>query len=194
MTNTELEIFEQNKKLVYYTYNKYFKGNFNITEDLLQEGFIALINSIKHYNDKLNIKFNTYAIKAIKNKMLNYLENESKYQIHNCELMDTELNIDSSELTSTKYTQHKNILDKITVTDNYNLLYFDILKCLDQYYKDNQTEIILNLVNKLKIIIKLITEGYSQIEIAKKFNVSRQRMQQYYIKIKKICDKYNLVL
>ena len=68
------DLFDSNKKLVYYVYNKYFdevQSNKLIKEDLIQEGFLALWRACSTYAEGRSA-FCTYATRAIYNSMLVY--------------------------------------------------------------------------------------------------------------------------
>ena len=71
----------EDEKLVYYIYNRLEKNNFIISnkEDLIQEGFIGLINAKKTYDTTKNVPFHNYAVVCIKNAMSNYIRQFKKH-------------------------------------------------------------------------------------------------------------------
>ena len=92
------ELIKENEGLVYYTMNKFFFQtiqDYNIKEDLAQVGYMALYKAIQTY-EVGKTEFSTYAVKVIKSKMINFLQNDLyKYvskgglkSIHNNEGLD----------------------------------------------------------------------------------------------------------
>ena len=72
------ELIKENEGLVYYTMNKYFyttTSEYDIKEDLAQVGYMALYKAIQTY-DEGRTEFSTYAVKVIKSKMINFLQND----------------------------------------------------------------------------------------------------------------------
>ena len=73
------KLFFDNLNLVYHILQK-LDYNRNDREDLLHEGAIGLLKSIKNFDDKKGIRFSTYAFCCIKNEMLYYLrKNQYNY-------------------------------------------------------------------------------------------------------------------
>ena len=72
--NINVNEFNKYEKLVYKVFNNTFKGYVVHKEDLIQVGFIALLEVLEKgdYN-------NTYLYIRIKGAMLNYLKKEKKY-------------------------------------------------------------------------------------------------------------------
>ena len=67
--------------LVDKVYNKNFRNSYFYIDkdDLIQEGYIGLINGIDTYNDKKG-KLNSYLYICIKNRMINYCNKVFKYK------------------------------------------------------------------------------------------------------------------
>ncbi len=73
------ELFFDNFNLVYHILQK-LDYNKNDREDLIHEGAIGLLKSIKSFDDKKDIRISTYAFSCIKNEMLYYLrKNQYNY-------------------------------------------------------------------------------------------------------------------
>lgn len=64
--------FMENYSLVGYVVNTFFPKNL-YKDDLKQEGYIGLLKAIDTYDESKNIKFSTYAVKCIKNKIIDFL-------------------------------------------------------------------------------------------------------------------------
>lgn len=73
------QLFDDNVKLVYYIVSrKYSTYNFDIREDLVQEGLLALYKASQHFDDSRNTKFVTLAYKYIHTACRNYLTKNRK--------------------------------------------------------------------------------------------------------------------
>ena len=70
------ELFEQYKNLVYYTYKRLGKTKFieDNREDIIQEGFLALIRAIESYKEYRGVGLTTYICHWIKYKMFRYIK------------------------------------------------------------------------------------------------------------------------
>ena len=79
--NMEMDInqlIQENEGLVYYTINRFFLQTvqeYNIKEDLAQVGMMALYKAIQTY-EVGRTEFSTYAVRVIKSKMINFLQND----------------------------------------------------------------------------------------------------------------------
>lgn len=92
-----LKLLEQYKPFIFKTAKEFKIRNYDLY-DLLQIGYIALINSVTKYKTGSNT-FSTYAYTAIKNAFRYTARQNSKFDDHfslNCR-------VDSSESTSTEY-------------------------------------------------------------------------------------------
>lgn len=74
LTEIQQNMVTDNINLVYFVVRKYW-GNFSshMQEDLIQEGYIGLINAVLTYNEDI-AKFSTYAVKCIKYHLFKYCE------------------------------------------------------------------------------------------------------------------------
>ena len=79
--NNNTDLITNNLKLIHYVISKINYKNNNEYEDLFQSGCIGLINASNTYNNKLNIKFSTYAYTCIKNEILKYIKKLPKYNL-----------------------------------------------------------------------------------------------------------------
>ncbi len=172
--NMEMDInklIKENEGLVYYTMNKYFyttTSEFDIKEDMIQVGRIALYKAIQTY-DEDRTEFSTYAVKVIKSKMINFLQNDLyKYvskgglkSIHNNEGLDE----DSEKMRD----RNMGRMDDDTEVNANELL--DFIK----KYKDERAYKIVCLLN----------EGYTYDEIGKIIGLSKQRINQIIVKLRK---------
>lgn len=165
------ELIKENEGLVYYTMNKYFyttTSEYNIKEDLAQVGRIALYKAIQTY-DEGRTEFSTYAVKVIKSKMINFLQNDLyKYvskgglkSIHNNEGLDE----DSEKMRD----RNMGRMDDDTEVNANELL---------DYIKDFKDE-------RAYRIVCLLNEGYTYEEIGDIIGLSKQRINQIIVKLRK---------
>lgn len=68
------ELYRKNKKIIYKYCNK-FISNRIMLDDLMQEGYFALIIAVKAYNCKKEYNFITYFAKALKWHFIRYVSN-----------------------------------------------------------------------------------------------------------------------
>ena len=165
------ELIKENEGLVYYTMNKYFyttTSEYDIKEDLAQVGYMALYKAIQTY-DEGRTEFSTYAVKVIKSKMINFLQNDLyKYvskgglkSIHNNEGLDE----DSEKMRD----RNMGRMDDDTEVNANELL---------DYIKDYKDE-------RAYRIVCLLNEGYTYDEIGKIIGLSKQRINQIIVKLRK---------
>ena len=148
--------FNENMKLVNLTFRKHFLKFNYLKDDLFQEGFIALWNCCKFYNDNIKAKFETYASKSIYNSMLKTILKE-KTNNENCLILSELENFD--------------LPDNETFNDHLNLLF--IKQSIEIPDKRNS-----------KIIKSCIFNKSNQSKVAKYFKLSRQRVSQIVCKYK----------
>ena len=165
------EMIKDNEGLIYYTLQRYFyatTSEFDIKEDMIQVGRIALYKAIQTY-EVGKTEFSTYAVKVIKSKMINFLQNDLyKYvskgglkSIHNNEGLDE----DSEKMRD----RNMGRMDDDTEVNANELL--DFIK----KYKDERAYKIVCLLN----------EGYTYDEIGKIIGLSKQRINQIIVKLRK---------
>lgn len=71
----------------------------SFSEDLIQEGFIGLLNAVENYDEGKNVKFATYANVCIRNKMISAFEKHAGVvREENREASDEEIVHDPDEI------------------------------------------------------------------------------------------------
>ena len=172
--NMEMDInqlIKENEGLVYYTINRFFLQTvqeYNIKEDLAQVGMMALYKAIQTY-EVGRTEFSTYAVRVIKSKMINFLQNDLyKYiskggekAMHNNEGLDE----DSEKMRDRTVGRFD---DDTEVNANELLDYIKNFKD-ERAYK----------------IVCLLSEGYTYEEIGSILNLSKQRINQIITKLRK---------
>jgi len=77
MTMTRDELIESNMKLAGYVANKMIWTNIP-REDLVSIGYIGLVQAADAYDDTRGVKFSTFAVKVMQNKILHELRKENR--------------------------------------------------------------------------------------------------------------------
>jgi len=156
MDKNELEIFNKNEKLVPFTYNKYFTAHKNHKDDLLQEGFLSLINCIGKFNVDKG-QFSTYAIKVIKNSMVHWL---CKLSTKTARDVPIDLVLDQG-------------FNSLRVDDEYERIDFNItMQSSINLFNDKQKNIIKNWLNGTKhnqIALQYDCSSQYIVQVIKKF-------------------------
>lgn len=153
----------EDEKLVYYCYNRLDKNHFVTSnkDDLIQEGFIGLMNAKKTYDESKNIKFSTYAISCIKNSMSNYIRASKK---HNSNISLNETLSENFEIQDTlQIEEFTKIEDKLIINE---ILSKNFLK------------------KEEKEIITMFLQGYSKAVIKKKYGLKNIDIYKIFNKIK----------
>lgn len=71
--NLRNKIAENNKELVPFVVDKFYRKSKNIREELIQEGFMGLLESIPRFEPEKGFKFSTYSTYWIKQAISSYL-------------------------------------------------------------------------------------------------------------------------
>lgn len=163
------EMIKENEGLIHYTLKRYFyttTSEFDIYEDMVQVGRIALYKAIETY-DETRTEFSTYAVKVIKSKLINFVQNDlyknfSKGGLN--KVHDTE-GIDDDKVRERivgRFDDHSNV---------------ETNELLD-YIKDYKDE-------RAYKIVCLLSEGYTYEEIGNILDLSKQRINQIITKLRK---------
>lgn len=150
------KLFFDNLNLVYHILQK-LNYNKNDREDLIHEGAIGLLKSIKSFDDKKGIRFSTYAFCCIKNEMLYYLrKNQYNYIYLNDYIYD------DIELIETIKSYDIDILE--------NLIKNEMIESLKQYLNEK-----LNKVEQfiIKSLFGIDCDKKNQLEVSKLLNISQ---------------------
>ena len=151
--------FESNVGLVYKVYNEQFKDCYQIKDDLIQEGLMALQTACQKFDIERGVCFSTFAVKCIRNAMGMHIRKESRYQQHIACSLDEKLDDDIGLATK---------LD--TVADEVEEPAFST-ELLDKVIEIAQE-------TDCYEIIEMKIKGKSQKEIAKKLGISQSRVSE----------------
>ena len=158
------KLFEENMRLVPYVTTNVLKiplSEFDF-EEILQEGYIGLWKAVQTYLEDTS-KFSTYACYCIKNEIVNYLNKPRRVAYRGRFMSGVSLdNLIYDDDTKSYQTE-------ATEGQNDKELYIAIKDILNSLDKDD----IMTKVLMLKI------DGYTQLEICKKLNVSLPTIRKY---------------
>lgn len=158
------DLFKNNQKLVYYTLNKYYPRYVN-DDDVKQIAFIALWRASENYKDN-GTAFSTYAAKAIKQSVSQYLQKESK---------------------------NKHLHYESKNTDNDDLCFSSALAVCDKEletaeFKADYERFCTTLTQQQRLVVEFLLEGYFYVEIAKKLGIDHRLIGEI---VKSIGKKWN---
>jgi len=133
--------------LLYKNIYKYYEPNSFIIEDLVQEGYIVILKSLKSYNENLNVHFLGY----IKTKLFYFYKN---YYRNTKNQRDT---VGLNQSIGDKKNNHvSDPLEEILKNDEINELFSNINKLS---------------VKEQKLLYMFYMEGLSLIDISNKLNI-----------------------
>jgi RNA polymerase sporulation-specific sigma factor len=130
--------------LIFKNIYKYYSPSNPLTEDLLQEGYIIILQALKNYDMNKNVHFLQY----VKISLYYFYKNYFKQGINNRTLSLEQLNKIGKELKSDSMEQ----LSTIIIKEEKEALY----KCMDEL--SEKERIILNLFYCRKFSIKEISD------------------------------------
>ena len=161
MTKTEInQLIEDNTKLVWFVMNKYYRASVS-DEDLVQCGMLGLTRAANTW-DESKSEFSTYAVKCIRNEIC--IEFRRRYKHEGVISLDTStIRVNGDELP---------IMDCIVGEEDVD--YVDVDSLIKQ------------LNAKDAEILKLRLSGMKQIDIAKKYGVSREAIRLKLVRIRRV--------
>ena len=129
-------------------------------EDMVSMGTIGLIKAAITYDSSQNVTFSTYATRCISNEILMYFRNNKKHRNDVSIYTTIGYGDKDKELTllDTFVDPKSNFEEKIIQDEEYIKMIKIILNCLQ---------------GRQRIILLYQVAGFTQIEIAKKMNISR---------------------
>lgn len=167
------KIIEHNISLVLSRLNIYSKYYVQEPELIFEYGIIGLINAVDTYNLEKGIRFSTYAVQCIDNK----IKIGFKYMIGQYDKISIDTPIQGS--------------DDLTIYDNLSDESDDFEKILDHYIYEKALEIILSLTDDIEkniIIDRYGLLNHQQLSIEQlisKYKISKQGIYNIINRIKK---------
>lgn len=158
-------LFNKNRKLVCHILNKYYTSWPELKDDLIAVGMIALWKATERYDENREVKFSSFAGRAIRNEMSN--------EVHRI--------YGRNESLKREYTEKQESLDKALYIgkDNDECSYHEILPDTVDDYENFDTNADLKLAirylpksNRTALILYYFY-GWSQGQIAEHFSMSR---------------------
>lgn len=162
-------LIQENEKLVFYTLQKYFPMN-RFDDDYIQEGRIALWEALRDWTPDMSISFSTYAVVGITNRIHNYYRNHIRRDVEHLvrgravqDGEDDNTDVGLSEDECTDYTpEHMAVIR-------------DGLNRAEKAMTPHQRQ-----------IYHMMEMGYSQVEIARKFGVTKNAVGKNVGRIRKV--------
>lgn len=180
------EEYLQDKRLIYFTYNKFFSGSFFLQykEDMIQYAFYEMYR--KNIKGKYTSEKGTYAtfiIKHSKFHMMKFLKNQKILDKNNMPFLslDSPVYDDGEEQGSNLIEITADISSAQPNTSNFEYA------TLKEYIKKAiSMKKVLKCTNieRYNQIILLSINGNNETNIAKKFNISRQFVSQILIEFR----------
>lgn len=170
------QMINDNRKLVYFILHKQFPSLIG-DDDIEQYGLIGLWKACKNY-DSDKSKFATFATRCIRNEILMELRRRKTQQKTEAVSLDMPISVEGKEDAETSLMETLRDPD-----DKYAELEYD-LKFLEDIASGREIE-----------VLDMSMSGYSQIEIAEYFKVSRSYISRILDNVrKKIAKEYNLII
>lgn len=169
------QMVEDNMKLVYYIFNKLPKTPLreHHKEDLISEGMFGLYKGCKSFDGSKGFKIATYLSRCISNEMYTYIRKVKKNPT-DCINLDEQIGEDSDG----------NILTFADILESKDTVeYFDIDEYVSIYF--NHFRSTSNTKHIIPVILRMLSENATQIEMAKYLNISRNNVNRYIAKIRK---------
>ncbi len=158
-----------NMKLVYYAFEKLAKNDITkrYKEDLISEGMIGLVKVAKFFDKSKGFKFNTFAMRCIKNEMFMFLRKLNK---ESCEISlyaPIHKDKDNNEICLVDIIGEENANPEMEIDKKVFLEFMEKQSVID------------------KKIILAICKGYTQKEIAKVLQMKQPTISRRVLKLKK---------
>ena len=160
-----------NKKLVYFVINKQFSWLLG-DEDIEQYGLIGLWKACKMY-DSDKAKFSTFALTCIRNEILMELRRRKTAQRLEAVSLDMPVAVEGKEDGETS------LMDVIRDPDDHYVEIECDLAFLDDIASGRDIE-----------ILQMSMDGYSQVEIAERFKISRSYISRIINRTRKKIEDY----
>lgn len=171
MENVDVKkMMEENINLTYSTLNKYF-FQYRNDEDFQELALIGLWEACKTFDENKKNSFSTYAVKCIKNRILNEIKKDRELS-NNIEIVS----LDNPITADGKTTYKENF-------ENHNLLRNVVNKEYD-FKKAFES-----LTSEERKLFNYFLSDLSHSEIAKKYGASRQAIERKFKKIKRKMSK-----
>lgn len=187
---TPNQLFQDNQNLVKFCYNKYIKHrSISDTEDIMQQGMLALWKAALQYDESKGIAFSTYATHYISGYMRQYARDKCNliriprtvFLSNNEKLINLISNVDSLDRTIDGTSDSITLIEKIeSDPDDYRRLTKDLIDTFLSTIRNRRDREIM------RVYYYAVANGdkVTQKQISTKFQVCRST-------VTRIIDKYN---
>lgn len=188
---TPNQLFQDNQNLVKFCYNKYIKHrSISDTEDIMQQGMLALWKAALQYDESKGIAFSTYATHYIGGYMRQYARDKCNliriprtvFLSNDEKLINLISNVDSLDRTIGGTSDSITLIEKIeSDPDDYRKLTKDLIDTFLRTIRNRRDREIM------RVYYYAVANGnkVTQKQISTKFQVCRST-------VARIIDKYNL--
>lgn len=200
------ELFEKHKGLVPYMIKKYYPNAIrsNEFEDYIQVGYIGLWKAVNEFDESLGFKFSTYACPKILGEIGRYVRDVSSSSIRVARGLKEQFyrymkDGDPRDIPPHEMVALKSALTNITsldkpIKEEEDSTLQDFLESGDRV-DDVEIDVLLDnaeLKDKERTALKLLLEGYSQVDIGKVIGCSQPHVHRLYMRaVEKIKEELN---
>lgn len=171
MTPEQEKLVIENMKLAYFAANKYYLKFGLEQEEAISLTFLGLVKAATIFDETKKVKFSTLAMKCMYNTLLQDLRKRSK-QITTLSF-DCPVSEDSDVTYADVFADKR---DYYTSIENEEM----VQRCLGELTAREQEVVLAYLENP----------DQRQVQLSKKFGISRQRISTIINKFKNICRNY----
>ena len=162
-------------------------GRFNLDlEDLIQEGYIGLLEALERYDESRGVKFSTYAAYLVRGRIKDYLRTTDHLKrAHRKHLRES--GIEEEQMPGTPIP-----VDMYDWNES-----FSVMDDLDPFEDSDVIQSFIawgestgRVVGRYQLTITLMLQGYSQVRIAKLLGVTESRIAQIVKRVMKEAHEY----
>lgn len=165
------KMFDSNINLVYKVFHEKIEShvvNHSMKDDLIQIGMLALWKCCLHFNPDLGVQFSTYAYTAIRKSMMCAVVRENKK-------------------TAVLVSLEKPIQEN---AEEGEITYEDTISCGVDIAKEVELNSVTEDISRgisgdAEMVINMVRQGHTQLDIAKELNMTRSRVGKIVKKFRK---------
>ena len=164
LTKEQRKLVEDNHNLIWFTLK-----TMNLKEDDMIDSYGAasfgLCRAAKSYDKTISPKFSTFAIKCITNELLNAIRDEKRHNVICSIYLDEEFTYKDDDSELTLY----DTLSDESFNSKYQINKFELEKVYNELNERNR-----------KICKMILEDGYTQVEVGKIYNLTKQSISLIY--------------
>lgn len=175
-----IKMMNDNSKLVYFCCNKFLQNERwkQYREELINEGVFGLWRGCLSYDEEKGTKISTYLVMCICNQIRMFLRKFRK-QPQTISLESIIVQDDDNELN----------YNSIIAKNFDDIEQFELEEYTYLFFKYNKKYATKKSKQHIPVLIKMLSEGYRQVEIAKELQISQHTVGNYIAKLKEAIIK-----